>query len=126
LNLLDRCVSGSRLFFLTTVPLLALALCLSGGCASREMTSVITSWQNRPASEVIAAWGTPSEELKTEEKRLLIWTTHDSILVPPGAERAPTPAGYCLRRLEVGENGMIIHGAWDGDDCPGLFSGWRR
>src|SRR6185369_1977389 len=120
------CVSALRLF--VTVLLLALALCLCGGCASREMSSVITSWQNQPASDVIAAWGTPSEELRTEEKRLLIWTTYDGILAPPGAKRAPTSArgGYCLRLLEVGDNGRIIHGAWEGDDCPGLFSGWGR
>ena len=124
MNLLDTCVSGARLF--VTVPVLVLALCLCGGCASREMSSVITSWQNQPASDAIAAWGTPSEELKTEEKRLLIWTTYDGILAPPEAKRAPTPAGYCLRLLEVGGDGRIIHGAWEGDDCPGLFSGWGR
>ncbi|HEY5975855.1 MAG TPA: hypothetical protein VIU41_14055 [Geobacteraceae bacterium] len=111
-----------------TVPLLCLALCLAGGCANREMTSVITSWQNQPATDVIAAWGPPSEELKTEEKLLLIWTTYDGILAPPEAKRSPSPAGvgYCVRLLEVGGNGRIIHGAWEGDDCPGLFSGWGR
>jgi hypothetical protein len=119
-------MSRARLF--VAVPLLFLALSLTGGCASREMRSVIASWQDQPANEAIAAWGTPSEELKTEAKRLLIWTTCDGILVTPEAARTPVPAGVgcCVRLLEVGSNGRIIHGAWDGDDCPGLFSGWGR
>lgn len=118
----------SKARLVVTVPLLVLALCLTGGCANREMTSVIASWQNQPAGDAIAAWGPPSEELKTEEKRLLIWTTYDGILVTPEGARTPVPAGVgsCVRLLEVGGNGRIIHGAWDGDDCPGLFSGWGR
>ncbi len=127
----NRTPLGTRLsgaWPFVTLPLLVLILCLAGGCASREMTSVIASWQNQPASDVIAAWGPPSEELNTEGKRLLLWNTFDGILAPPEAKRSPSPTdtGYCVRLLEVGENGRIVHGAWEGDDCPGLFSGWGR
>ena len=107
---------------------LALTLSLAGGCASREMTAVIASWQNQPATDVVAAWGPPSEELRTEQKRLLVWTTYDGVLARPATKRSPASTGgsYCTRLLEVGESGRIVYGTWDGDDCPGMFSGWKK
>ena len=111
-----------------TLSLLVFVLFIAGGCTNRAMNSVIASWQNQQVSEVIDAWGTPSEELKIEGKRLLVWNTVNGILTPPEAkEPFPGPnARYCTRLLEVGRNGTIVHGVWEGTDCPGLFSGWGR
>ena len=108
--------------------LLVFILIVIGGCTNRAMDSAIASWQNQQVSEVLNAWGTPSEELKIEGKRLLIWNTVNGTLPPPET-KGPFPgpnARYCTRLLEVGRNGTIIHGVWEGNDCPGLFSGWER
>ncbi len=108
--------------------LLVLMLAVAGGCTNQAMNSVIASWQNQPIAEVLTAWGPPSEELKVAGKHLFIWNTYDAILPPPDTQRSSSlpDTRYCMRLLEVDRTGKIIFGEWDGNDCPGLFSGWSR
>jgi len=108
--------------------LLVTTLFFSGGCATQAMNWAIESWQNQPVSKVVAEWGQPSEELKVSGKHLFIWNTYDGVLALP---TKPKPAvlpdsRYCMRLLGVDRSGKVISGAWEGDGCPGLFSGWRR
>lgn len=98
----------------------------AGGCTHMAMDSVINSWRDQQSSEVIAAWGKPSEELKIEGKRLLLWNTIDGTLSDTKKPSLKPDSRYCTRLLEVGRNDKINHGAWEGNDCPGLFSGWKR
>jgi hypothetical protein len=104
--------------------LLVFALGVAGGCAHRAMDSAVASWQNQPVSAVTAAWGQPSEELKVSGKHLLLWNTYDGKLALPDQKR-PVPPD-CVRLLEVNRSGRIVTGTWDGNDCPGWFSGWSR
>ena len=108
--------------------LLVFILGVAGGCASRAMNYSVASWQNQQLSAVIAAWGKPSEELKFEGKHLLLWNTYDGELAHPDTKRpAPQPnARYCVRLLKADRTGKIVDGTWDGNDCPGWFSGWYR
>lgn len=99
-----------------------------GGCTRYVMDSAIDSWQNQKLSEAVVAWGPPSEEMKIEGKHLFIWKTCDDKLVAPGTKK-PAPmmdANCCSRLLEADNNGKIIHGAWEGTDCPLLFTGWGK
>ena len=114
--------------FFLIIMLLVFALGVAGGCAHRAMDCAVASWQNQPVSAVIAAWGQPSEELKVSGKNLLLWNIYDGKLALPDQKR-PAPRSYalsCVRLLEVGRNGRIVTGAWEGNDCPGWFSGWYR
>jgi len=108
--------------------LLVLLTGVAGGCAGRAMDYSIASWQNQQLSAVIASWGKPSEELKIEGKHLLLWNTYDGELALPGAKRATPRADgrFCVRLLKADKNGKIVDGTWDGNDCPGWFSGWYR
>ncbi len=108
--------------------LFVFVLCMTAGCANQAMNSVIASWQKRQTSEVIAAWGKPTEELKVEGKLLLIWNTYDNKPALPGTKKLSSPGkgGYCVRLLQADRKGMIVDGTWDGNDCPGWFSGWKR
>jgi len=108
--------------------LMVFTFSLAGGCAHREMDSVIASWQKQPVSAVIAAWGDPSEDLTLEGKRLLLWRTAAGKPVPAETQRPSSPAsdGYCVRLLKADNKGRIVDGTWDGNDCPGWFSGWAR
>jgi len=92
------------------------------------MDRAVASWQDQPVSAVIAAWGQPSEELKVSGKHLLLWNTYDGKLAFRGQKAsAPGPdAPGCVRLLEVDRRGVIAAGTWDGNDCPGWFSGWHR
>ena len=109
--------------------LFVVVLGVAGGCAvDRAMDHAVASWRNQPASAVIADWGQPSEELRVSGKHLLLWNTSDGTLVLPDQKR-PSPRSAvlnCLRLLEVGRNGRIISGTWEGNGCPGRFSGWSR
>jgi hypothetical protein len=115
------------MLFLKTM-LLVFAVGVAGGCAHRAMDRVVASWQNQPVSEVIAAWGRPSEELRVSGKHLLLWNTHDGKLAPPDQKRSAPRSGApgCIRLLEVDRSGRIVSGTWDGSACPGWFSGWSR
>jgi hypothetical protein len=104
--------------------LFALVALGAGGC-SYGMNSTMDSWQNRNLSEVIAAWGPASEEMKIEGKKLYIWNSCDGQLIAPNARR-PKDAKCCSRLLEADNAGKIVHGAWEGSDCPWLFTGWSR
>ena len=100
-------------------------LCFSG-CAHRAMDRAVASWQNRPAAEVIVAWGKPSEELNVDGKHLLLWNTYDGKLAAADQMRPASRLNTCVRLLEVARNGKIVDGTWDGNDCPGWLSGWSR
>lgn len=108
--------------------LIVLVLTVAGGCTNQAMNSVIASWQNQPVSDAIAEWGQPSEELKVAGKHLYVWNTYDGILSPPLLQRPSKlpDTRYCMRLLEVDRTDKIIFGAWEGKNCPGLFSGWGR
>ena len=107
--------------------LLVSALGFAGGCAHRAMDRAVASWQNQPVAAVTAAWGQPSEELKVSGKHLLLWNTYDGKLALQGQKRpAQSGAPDCVRLLEVDRSGRIVTGTWDGNDCPGWFSGWSR
>lgn len=99
-----------------------------GGCTTIAMNSVMASWQDRQISEVTAAWGTPSEELKVDGQHLFLWNTYDGILAPPTTPKPARPADsrYCTRLLQVDRTGTITYGNWEGNNCPGFFSGWSR
>lgn len=108
--------------------LTVIVLAVTGGCARQAMNYTVASWQNQQVSTVVAAWGKPSEELKIEGKHLLLWNTYDGKLALPDTKR-PTPrsdARYCVRLLKADRTDKIIDGTWDGNDCPGWFSGWYR
>ena len=100
----------------------------AGGCSHRPMDAVIASWQNQQAAEVVAAWGKPSEELKIEGNTLLLWQTVAGQLVTPVTKNPALvlKSGYCVRLLKADRKGRVFEGTWDGDDCPGWFSGWAR
>jgi len=117
-----------KIRFLLQSALLVPLLCLAGGCAHRAMDAVIASWQDQQVSAVIAAWGKPSEELMLDGKQLLIWNTSAGKPVPSETKIPPAPVngGYCVRLLKADNKGRIIDGTWDGNDCPGWFSGWSR
>jgi hypothetical protein len=105
-----------------------LLLEIINGCAALEMNSVIASWQGQPAAEVTAAWGPPSENLQIEGKQLLIWYNYAGRPVAPDMKR-PLPhsaSDSCTRLLQADRTGRVVSGTWEGDDCPGWFSGWRR
>ena len=115
-------------FCLFKVWYLFLGLAVLGGCTTIAMNSVVASWQDRPLPEVITAWGSPSEELNVDGQHLFLWNTYNGILAPPGASKPLQPADskYCIRLLQVDRTDRIIYGNWEGNDCPGFFSGWRR
>jgi len=97
-----------------------------GGCAHQAMDYSISSWQNKPATAVIASWGNPSEELRVNGKHLLLWNTPGNkpvMSAEKGVKGKPASIG-CVRLLEVDRIGRIIAGTWEGNDCPGWFSGW--
>ena len=106
--------------------LLALLGTTLSGCARQAMDYSISSWQNEPVSEVITSWGPPSEELRVNGKHLLLWNSPDRKAVLPTDKNAVqrTAAIGCVRLLEVDKGGRVITGTWDGEDCPGWFSGW--
>jgi len=108
--------------------LLVFALGVAGGCAHQAMDHAVASWHDQPVSAVTAAWGQPSEELKVSGKHLLLWNTYDGKLALPDQKRpAPRPgAPDCVRLLEVDVRGRIVTGTWEGNECPGWFSGWSR
>lgn len=99
-----------------------LVLTFAGGCTNQAMNLTMASWQNQPVTRVIAEWGQPSEELKVSGKHLFVWNTYDGTL----ATRRRPDTSYCTRLLEVDRTGKIISGSWDGNDCPGFFSGWAK
>jgi hypothetical protein len=101
--------------------LLIFALCVSCGCANMAMDRAVGSWQGQPVSAVVAAWGKPSEELKVSGKHLLLWNTYHA---GPASPDRNEPS--CVRLLELDRSGRVVSGTWDGSDCPGWFSGWRR
>ena len=113
--------------FLKTIPFIVL-LGIAGGCATQAMNHAVAAKQNQQASAVIADWGRPSEELRVSGRHLLLWNTFDG--VPALPEQKKPSAGsaglYCLRFLEVGRDGRIMSGRWEGNDCPGWLSGWYR
>lgn len=110
------------------IALIVLVLVFPCGCTNQAMNLVITSWQNQPVSEVFTEWGQPSEELKVSGKHLYIWNTYDGILSHSVSKRPlVTPdTRYCMRLLEVDRLGNVISGSWDGNNCPGMFSGWAK
>lgn len=101
--------------------LLTLALGVSCGCANWARDRAVSSWHGQPAAAVIAAWGKPSEELKVSGKHLLLWNTYDGKLASSEKKRPS-----CVRLLELDRSGLVESGTWDGSDCPGWFSGWKR
>lgn len=115
-------------FSIFKLTLIILILTVAAGCTNQAMNSVIASWQNQPVADVIAEWGQPSEELKVSGKHLFVWNTYDGVLSPPFSRRPSQlpDTSYCTRLLEVDRSDKIIFGAWDGKNCPGLFSGWGR
>lgn len=114
--------------YLLKIMFFVVILGVTGGCANRAMDHAVASWQDKPASAVIADWGQPSEELRVSGKHLLLWNVFDGKLAQSGQKKPlPGSAGLnCVRLLEVAENGRIVSGTWDGNDCPGWFSGWTR
>lgn len=107
--------------------LIVLFLTFVVGCTNQAMNLTMTSWQNQPVNRVITEWGQPSEELKVSGKHLFVWNTYDGVLAPPSPRLQRRPdINYCTRLLEVDRSGKIISGSWDGNDCPGFFSGWAK
>ena len=115
-------------FHLLKISLLVLGLTVLGGCSTIAMNSVMGSWQDRQLPEVIAAWGHPSEELNVDGQHLFLWNTYNGILASPDTWKPLQTADskYCMRLLQVDRTDRIIYGNWEGNDCPGFFSGWRR
>jgi hypothetical protein len=115
-------------FYLLKITVLLFGLALLGGCTTIAMNSAVDSWQNRQLPEVVGAWGTPSEELNVDGQHLFLWNTYNGILASPGSPKPAQPADskYCMRLLQVDRTDKIIYGNWEGNDCPGFFSGWRR
>jgi len=113
-------------FFRLTLSVLVLTI--FSGCTNHAMNYAIESWQNHPVSQVIAEWGPPSEELKVSGKHLFIWNSYDGVLASPLEPRRPDipDSRYCMRLLEVDSVDRVKFGAWEGKDCPGIFSGWSR
>lgn len=118
----------SRSGLVIQLMLLVLFLLSVAGCTHRAMDSAVASWRDQPISDVIAAWGKPSEELRVSGKHLYIWNNFDGALLMPEVKRPPVlpDTDYCIRLLEVDRGGKVIGGNWDGNDCPGIFSGWGR
>lgn len=114
--------------FLFQFALLAFGLAVLGGCTTIAMNSVVSSWEDQQLPEVVAAWGPPSEELNVDGQHLFLWNTYNGILASPGTPKPAQPADskYCMRLLQVDRTDKIIYGNWEGNDCPGLFSGWSR
>lgn len=104
------------------------ALLSLAGCTNHAMNYAIESWKNQPVSQVIAEWGTPSEELRVSGNHLFIWNSYDGVLASPLSPRRPDipDSRYCMRLLEVDSADKVKSGAWEGKDCPGIFSGWSR
>jgi len=118
-----------RTVFLLQLMLPVFVLGFAGGCTHQQaMNRAVDSWKGQQAAEVIAAWGKPTEELKLEGKQLLLWNSYDGKLAAPGEKRpASGPVvKECVRLLEVDRSGRVVKGTWDGNDCPGWFSGWAR
>ena len=115
-------------FHLLKISLLILGLPVLGGCTTLAMNSVMSSWQDRQLPEVVAAWGPPSEELKVDGQHLFLWNMYNGILATPDTPKPLKPADskYCMRLLQVDRAEKIIYGNWEGNDCPGFFSGLRR
>lgn len=113
---------------LLKVSVLVLSLATLAGCTTMAMDSMMSSWQGRPLPEVVAAWGTPSEELNVDGQHLFLWNTYNGILATSATPKPAQSAGskYCMRLLQVDRTDTIIYGNWEGNDCPGFFSGWRR
>lgn len=127
LNRINGDVMRNRTFSLKA-SLFLFVVGIVAGCVHQPMNAVIASWQGQPVAEVVAAWGTPSEELLLEGKRLLLWNTFAGKLAPAGTKSLAPPPGqkYCVRLLKVDGKGRIVEGTWDGNDCPEWFSGWAR
>lgn len=108
--------------------LLGILASMTAGCTHYAMNSAIESWQGQNLTDVVTAWGTPSEEMKIEGKHLYIWNTCDDRLVSPGSSRpfSLKDPDCCARLLEADKGGRIVHGAWEGKGCPWLFTGWAR
>lgn len=108
--------------------LLLLVMTLTAGCTSYTMNSAVASWKDQPVSDVIVAWGQPSDEFKVSGKHLYMWNSYDGILLPPKSARSADLLydKSCKRLLEVDRSGKVIFGAWEGGDCPWMFSGWGR
>lgn len=104
----------------------AFSLIIIGGCAHQAMDYSIAAWQNQPVAAVVRSWGNPSEDLRVNGKHLLIWNTSGGKPVLPGEKSTLQRPGVisCVRLLEADRNGNIVAGTWDGNDCPGWFSGW--
>lgn len=115
-------------FCLLNILLLISGLIVLGGCTTTAMNSAVASWQDRQLPEVITAWGPPSEELNVDGQHLFVWNTYDGVLASPGTPKPARPADskYCMRLLQVDRKDTVIYGNWEGNDCPGLFSGWSR
>jgi len=112
--------------FFPALLLLAFLLTIVNGCARQAMDYSISSWKNEPVAAVITSWGPPSEELRVNGKHLLLWNTPDNktgLLTDNKAVQRTGPIG-CVRLLEVDRSARIISGTWDGEECPGWFSGW--
>jgi len=99
-----------------------------GGCATQAMDHALAAKQNQQVSAVIAHWGQPSEELRVSGRHLLLWNTYDGKPALPDQKKPSSRSVglHCLRLLEVDRNSRIISGQWEGNDCPGWFSGWYR
>lgn len=97
-----------------------------GGCAHQAMDYSVASWQNQQVSAVIAAWGKPSEELHVDGKHLMLWNTDAGNSAAPEQKSPSARPKGCVRLLRVDSSGKVVAGNWEGNDCPGWFSGWYR
>ena len=117
---------------------LLLLMPLSAFAWESFMDKCIASWIGYPLDSLIKKWGYPDQEKNIAGKKIFTWETYDydtdntvggfSIVSTDskGRETSFTSGGqakleYCIKTIEIDDNGTIIDGHWKGNDCPKFY-----